>query len=574
MKKIYIIFLAALTLGSCQDVLDLEPQDSLSDGVFWASENTIQGYVDRAYLLMGGYQTTRIGTPRPMTWGHFRGEATDEAYPHIVWGGGQDITNGRLNPDTQEYIGGWKNFYPILQHINVFFDNYEQGRFEVEQSKLDVWLAEMHFLRAWYHNQLIKCYGGVIIADKLFSPDDPVDQVRASYDECVDFILAELELAIPDLPETAVPGRITSGAALGVKAQVLLHHASPLHNPNNDLNRWTLAANACKAVIDLPQYSLYGMPGSDIAYRDVWYHTPSMGNTEVIMAKYMNTENLVHFFNYSSTLFGIPSWGGWGLATPIQSLVDAFQMADGTEFDRATYGQDPYSNRELRFYETILYDGAHFSETMPRVPSGDLIGYKVESGVYHEFDSNGDTITRPGYDRQGGVLQETKNFTRTGYYCHKHVRDDHTSKFQKGTVAFCPFMRLTEFYLHYAECLVMLGDGAGAREYVLPIRQRALMPDESLPAALTMDDIMHEKRIELAFEDHRFFDVRRWKILDQTFVNVEKVDVYTDRTVDPEVKTYTYSLLQERIYDEKLYYMPIPQGEINKNPLLEQNPGY
>ena len=90
--------------------------------------------------------------------------------------------------------------------------------------------------------------------------------------------------------------------------------------------------------------------------------------TEVLMAKYMNTENLVHFFNYSSTLFGVPSWGGWGLATPIQALVDDFQMSDGTEFDRATMGQDPYTNRELRFYETILYDGAHFSETMQRVP--------------------------------------------------------------------------------------------------------------------------------------------------------------------------------------------------------------
>ena len=89
--------------------------------------------------------------------------------------------------------------------------------------------------------------------------------------------------------------------------------------------------------------------------------------------------------------------------------------------------------------------------------------------------------------------------------------------------------------------LVMLGRGGDAREYVLPIRQRALLPDESLPAVLTMDDIMHERRIELAYEDHRFFDVRRWKILDQTFVDVYKVDVHTDRTVDPEVKTYKYS---------------------------------
>jgi len=436
----------------------------------------------------------------------------------------------------------------------------------------------MHFLRAWYHNQMIKCYGGIVIADKVFTPNDSVEQVRASYDDCVQFILDELDLAYEGLPvEAAEPGRVTSGAALAVKAEVLLHYASPLHNPNNDMARWTAAANACKAVIDLPQYELYGLPGSGIDYHDVWYHSPAEGNTEIIMSRYYFTETLLHFSNYPSTHFGVPSWGGWGLCTPLQELVDAFQNADGTDFDRSVQGQDPYSNRELRFYETILYDGAPFSKTKDRVPSGDLVGYNVESGEYFEgeFDpTTGDSIFRPGYDRQGGVLQETKNFTRTGYYCHKDVHDDYDSKFVQGDVVFVPLLRLTQFYLHYAECLVMLGRGDEARAYVLPIRQRALLPDASLPAVLTMDDIMHEKRVELAYEDQRFFDVRRWKILDQTFVPVHKVNVKVDNTVDPPKRYFEYSVLQERIYDEKLYYTPIPQSEINKNPLLEQNPGY
>jgi hypothetical protein len=577
MKKIYIIFLAALTLGSCQDVLDLEPQDRLSDAAIWGSEGTIQGYVDYAYQQLGGYPATRGGIPRYFTWGHMRGEATDEAYPHIVWGGGQDITNNRLNPETAETIGGWRWFYLYLQHINVFFDNYEQGRFDVPQDKLDLWLAEMHFLRAWYHNQMMKAYGGIIIADKVFSPDDPIDQARASYDDCVQFVLNELDLALEGLPdEAAVPGRVTSGAALAVKAEVLLHYASPLHNPSNDMARWEDAADACKEVIDLPQYSLYGMPGSNIDFHDVWYHSPGEGNTEIIMSRYYYTETLLHFSNFPSTTFGVPSWGGWGLATPLQELVDAFQNADGTDFDRSVQGQDPYSDRELRFYETILYDGAPFSVTKDRVPAVELVGHYIESGEYFEgeFNADGDSVFRPGYDRQGGVLQETKNFTRTGYYCHKHVHDDYDSKFVQGDVVFVPFMRLTAFYLHYAECLVMLGEGAEARNYVLPIRQRAMLPDESLPAVLTMDDIMHEKRVELAYEDYRYFDVRRWKILDQTFVPVTKVNVKVDNTVDPPKRTFEYSILQERIYDEKLYFTPIPQSEINKNPSLEQNPGY
>ena len=125
MKKIYIIFLAALTLGSCQDVLDLEPQDSLSDAAIWGSEGTIQGYVDYAYQQLGGYPATRGGIPRYFTWGHYRGEATDEAYPHIVWGGGQDITNNRLNPETAETIGGWRWFY--LYILMCFLTTMSKG---------------------------------------------------------------------------------------------------------------------------------------------------------------------------------------------------------------------------------------------------------------------------------------------------------------------------------------------------------------------------------------------------------------------------------------------------------------
>ena len=182
--------------------------------------------------------------------------------------------------------------------------------------------------------------------------------------------------------------------------------------------------------------------------------------------------------------------------------------------------------------------------------------------------------TRAGYDSQAGVLQETKNYSRTGYYCHKYVKDDVSVKFNVGDITQYAMMRLSEFYLIYAECLVMLDRGAEARDYVLPIRQRVGLPDSSLAAVLTMDEIMHERRVEFAFEGQRFFDVRRWEILDETFKDAYKVDVANDQTVDPATATYTYSLLQTRTYDEKLYYMPIPQTEINKNPMIEQNAGY
>ena len=121
MKKISLFIFFILTFASCEQVLDLNPGNVLSDAYFWASENNIQGYVDRAYHLLGGYSASRSSTPRPLTWGHFRGGACDEAYAHVTWGGGQDLTNGRLGPSTQSTIGGWTYFYPLIQHINVFF---------------------------------------------------------------------------------------------------------------------------------------------------------------------------------------------------------------------------------------------------------------------------------------------------------------------------------------------------------------------------------------------------------------------------------------------------------------------
>ncbi len=571
MKKISIYFMLIFALVSCQDSLDLTPTNSLSDADFWENESTIEGYVDYAYTYLSDYYSTRVAADRPMPWGHFRGEATDEAYAHIPWGGGQTLTSGTLTPSSTSIVGGnWVPFYEGIQHINGFFDNYEAGRVDVDEDNLKVWLAEMHFIRAYCYNQLIKVYGGVILSDTQFSPTDEITQERSTYDECVDFILDDIDAALEGLPDEAEGGCVTYGVALGLKAQVLLHAASPLHNSSNDQTKWEDAAEAAKAVIDLSQYSLY-YPED---YIDVLYDFPSEGNTEIMLAKYMNGEETIYFVNGASTYFGPPSWGGWGIATPIQALVDDFQMADGTDYDRDLYGDAPYEDRESRFYANILYDGAEYSSIKDRVPSTDEIGIQVETGTYTYFNDDGEKVTRDGYDAQGGVLQETKNYTRTGYYCHKYVKDDYTEKFESGDISQCVLMRLSEFYLSYAECLVMLGRGDEARDYILPIRQRAGLPDESLPATLTMDDIMHERRIELAFEGQRFFDVRRWQILDQTFVDAYKCDVANDLTVEPATATYTYSLLQTRTYDEKYYYMPIPQSEINKNPLLEQNPGY
>ncbi|MBV5342502.1 RagB/SusD family nutrient uptake outer membrane protein, partial [bacterium] len=252
-----------------------------------------------------------------------------EAHAHILWGGGLEITDNKLTPASTSTIGAWYDNYQIIQHINIFFDYYEKGKFSVSAAKVNLWLAEMHFLRAYCYNQMIKAYGGVVITKE------------------------------------AMAGRLSRGAALGLKAQVLLHAASPLHNPTNDKAKWTAAAEAAKAVIDLPQYRLY----NPVDYRNIFFHKKSQGNTEIILSKHAraNSGEVIFWFNFPSTLFGPPSFGGWGLAAPIQEFVDAFQMADGTPYDRTKHGAAPYQNREKRFYASILYDGAEYSRTMPQI---------------------------------------------------------------------------------------------------------------------------------------------------------------------------------------------------------------
>jgi hypothetical protein len=567
MKKIqFAIILLMVMLMSCEDVLDKAPLNSLSDEAMWENQSTTQGYVDASYVAVT--LSFSGGGNNVLPWGHFFAEGTDEGFSHLPTIGGMDfIASGILTPASPIDIGSWRRFYYYVQHINTFFDNDEAGRLAGDEATLNQWRGEMHFIRAWIYNQLVTAYGGVVLSETAFSTDDlEVDDVRASYDESVQFIVADLDMAI-DLLDMTTPsneaGRANKGIAMALKARVLLYAASELHNPSHDNAKWQAASDAAKTVIDLPQYKLYNPE----KYDNIFYDFVSEGNTEVILARHMTgTIGLNFWYNFNTTMFGPVSWGGWGIGAPIQSMVDAFEMADGTPYDRATHGQDPYVNREPRFYANILYDGAQYSEVTPRVPGVPEIGSKVQTGRY--IYAAGDTTL--GYDRYGGALKEPGNATRTGYYCHKYVRDDADIVFYRDHMQSI-FMRLSEMYLNYAECQMELGNADMARQYIEPIRNRVGLPT---PSTITMDDIRHERRIELAFEAHRFWDVRRWKILDQTVKDAEKVEVLVDYTVDPPVTTYEYGVFQKRNYNEAYYYLPIPEKERTKNPLLTQNPGY
>ncbi len=567
MKKILsITVLLTMILFSCQDVLDKEPLDGMSDVAMWGGEATTQGYVDAAYVAVTMFWN-HPSLYRSIPWGPFYSEGTDEAYAHLTIGGGTYFATGEVTPSTNMDISSWKRMYYYVQHVNTFFDNDEAGLLVGDEATINRWRGDMHFVRAWVYSQLVNSYGGVVLSKTAYTAEDlEVDDVRASYDDCIDFIVEDLDKAIDLLPETVSTtetGKATKGIAMALKARQLLYAASKLHNPSSDQAKWKAASDAALAVINSGYYSLYH-PND---YKGLFLDFQSEGNTETILSRHMTGSIGLNFwYNFPTTLFGPPSWGSWGIGTPTQGIVDAFEMADGTPYDRETHGQNPYENREPRFYANILFDGAEFSSTIPRVPSVEEIGTKVQTGRY--VYTPGDTVL--GYDRYGGALKEAGNATRTGYYINKFLRADGDEVFEKDHMQVV-LMRLSEMYLNYAECQMELGNAAEARKYIEPLRSRVSLPT---PATITMDDIRHERRVEMAFEGNRFWDVRRWKIMDQTMVDQEKVECVIDYTGDTPVAKYKYVFLQKRTFNEAYYYFPIPASEREKNPLLDQNPFY
>ncbi|WP_372772272.1 RagB/SusD family nutrient uptake outer membrane protein [Mangrovibacterium sp.] len=568
MKKIALIFVLLTTvLFSCQDVLDKEPLDGMSDVAMWGGEATTQAYVNSAYVAVT-YFWNHPTLYRSIPWGPFYSEGCDEGFAHLGIGGGTYIATGELSPSTSLDLSSWKRMYYYVQHINTFFDNDEAGRLVGDEATINRWRGDMHFIRAWIYSRLTDSYGGVVLSKTAYTAEDiEIDDVRASYDECVDFMIEDLDQAIALLPESLSTGEIgkaTKGIAMALKARVLLHAASELHNPSHDNTKWQDASDAAIAVINSGYYSLYHPEN----YNDIFFDFQSEGNTETILSRHVSAADasMLFWYNFPTTMFGPVSWKGWGIGTPTQAIVDAFEMADGTPYDRAVHGQNPYENREPRFYANILFDGAEFSSTIPRIPSVADIGTKVQTGRY--VYTPGDTIL--GYDRFGGALQEKGNATRTGYYIKKFVWEDADEIFEKDHMQVI-FLRLSEMYLNYAEAQVELGNGGEAAKFLKPLRDRVGLPT---PDVVTIDDVRHERRVELAFEGNRFFDVRRWKILDQTFVDQEKTELVIDYTGAEPVKKFSYVQLQERNYNPAYYYLPIPASEIEKNPNLEQNPGY
>ncbi|GAA3561715.1 RagB/SusD family nutrient uptake outer membrane protein [Snuella lapsa] len=603
-KSVYTLLTVVLlaTLNSCsEDILDKQPLDTLSEGNVFNDPVFLQGYV---YNIYNG-----IKPPWSPGTGGYIGLTDIAAYApdtHNRAGGFRDYLEGLLSPDNVTSLTNiWAEEYDYIRKANIFFEKVEGS--EIDPTDLDHMKGQVHALRAWMYFELIRTYGGVPLITTSFQLDDEsFDITRNTYDECAQFVLSECDMAIQLLDgASSDPGRISKGAAMALKARMLLYMASPLNNPSNDQSKWQAAATAIKAVIDMG-YTLHD------THEDL-FKRPIKTN-EIIFGKDYTPENRIPDWGYNYD-FWPSGFDARQRLMPTQHFVNMFQLTNGEypyEDDGVTVNaasgydpQNPNVNRDPRYYSYILYPGAG--------PVNINDGSKSTVRLYEYWeDANPNADNAPPYQNPNTVDpingQELFDFGRDSktYWVkgltpfHWRVQTGYTFKklldFEGPRASFdyhyaqaTPYMRLAEFYLNYAECQIALGDEALAREYINKIRQRASvnMPDITSSGVDLVRDYRNERAIELHLEDTRFYDLMRWKAgpgyVDKTVRGLTSVTMdWTGAQPGDLLGTlhYTYGEITEaddrNAWPGDHYYLfPIPREEIQRsNNALEQNPGY
>jgi len=583
-SKISYTLLVILMASACQKQLDLAPDGRITMNEVFSDYNRTRGYLNSCY----GH------APAPyMDRASFTDEAqdADDVTPgsrYIIWYGG-NITSSSF-PAFSVDGSPWVNLYEGIRKCNVFLENIQTATAYVSEEEKSGWIAQAHTLRALYYLQLIKRYGGVPIFDKPLEigHDFSIDR-RSSFSEVVQFILSDCDAALA-VPATRNGfsweiydnqfGKMTRAVAYAIMSQAVTYAASPLWADGTftweDATRINAEALAQCLGND---YRLFDVqPAADVAQNAyaLYFITSSNDQRAVDKETIYQLGGQMQVWRYA----GMPTNPGMDRSGPgpTQDLIDSYEMANGEpailgyeDAERlkpivnpaSGYDENnPYVGRDPRFYASIYYNGA------PR-NLGESSGRIVETFV--------------GGDE--GISATDRRHTRTGYYMRKF--NNHRSGQNSDADGAVRLFRLAELYLNFAESAyqsagpdVTITEGGlsmSARDAVNAVRLRAKMP--ALPAGLSAEDFeqryRNERRVELAFEEHRYFDVRRWKVLSETDKFV------TGIRIQKQGATLTYSRFKFRDRDcssDKYLLYPIDQDEVNKIFNLTgenwQNPGW
>lgn len=597
-KTALVVAAAGMSMASCSDFLDVQPHDKISDDAVWSNIDYANSFLNNCYTWVDGENSAGV----------LFSNYTDETYHQF--GYATEVYNlGYITPDnygvgwTDSKYDTWGHYYKAINACNSLLQKI-QNLSTTDKTKKDQIVGQAYFLRAYYYHQLYSLYGRIPLVYEVFDIDSEWTQKRADMDEVADSIVADCDRAVALLP-TEYPstdfGRATKGAALALKARTLLYKASPLFDDKTQgksKERWEEAAKAQKAVIDLGVYKLAEVKTWK-DYADL-FTSKAMTNPEVIFMKLYDPTDVTNpdddsghnsaSYNMQAPPGVYNGYHGWACWQPTYNAANLYENADGTKFetkDVKTYdikkpkyvkdekGNDqlvfeavkiqatktsPYEGREMRFYANFLYDGA-------------LWGYGDANHPIQIYEAGDEGVTS-GEQSPTTNVGEYWNATKTGYYMRKFLNDtfNEENRWSRSDNTPWIFFRLSEFYLNYAECQIELGNNAEALKYINLIRNRVHLPDAK--GQDIRADYEYERSAELMFEGQRFFDLRRWKKMPEAFSGdnlptAMKIYKLKDGTL---LYNHDETVLQQRNFVEKMYWLPVPRYELNKCPNLDAKP--
>ncbi|KAA6349793.1 RagB/SusD family nutrient uptake outer membrane protein [termite gut metagenome] len=584
--KLYIsIIIIVLSLHACESFEDI-PLNLATEDYMW-DENDATGEIASKWVtdmysqLPAGY--VRLNS-MPLEC------VSDDAVPSNTGNASWNVIRGGYSP-MATFDDNWTNAYSQFRRANIFLANYK--RIPFSDPSLPKYLeAEVRTIRAYYYFELIKRYGGVpIIGDKAFEATDPelLSLKRNTFEECVNYIVSELDAVTDNLrPEAPLSsrgsgntttdgednfaGRIRPTIAMAIKAKTLLYAASPLFNEKPigggqnslvgyttyDKSRWEKAMLAAKKIIDLQLFELEA---------DRYIFCTTRVNREIIWMRMGIKSPQLNYPRYMSPVgyFTDGTNRGQGYVSPTQELVDAFPMADGSKFDwdNSVHAANPYANRDPRLDQTIFYNGARWLRRAVET---------FENGQ----DKPNNTALIP-------------NQTLTSYYAKKFLAND-AEKTACTAVHYHPSVQAPWSVIRYSDMLLMYAEAQNefsgptpeAIEYVRMIRARAGIQkgvtgkEYGIPDNINQADfrqlIRDERRVEFAFEEQRYWDIRRWKIVENTYG--KPLHGLTITKESSGVLTYTKKEIVTPYFSEAMYLYPIALKETQVNPNMEQNPNY
>ncbi|MBD0402832.1 RagB/SusD family nutrient uptake outer membrane protein [Flammeovirga sp. EKP202] len=575
--KRFIILLLAIGFLSCERFLDRSPDQGVTESEVFTNYESYRAFNDKLYAYLDDYFDWR----RRFDSGSF----SDETENNSNWTVQNDMNAGGFyskpgNANNTEV--GWEmsnqgigsrspviaNSFQAIRTANITIERIEMLE-DATPQQIDELLGQAYFMRAWHYFQVLIRWGGMPEMKNSFTPDTDFNLPRRNFVESAQDCVEDLDMALELLPnrwEADQLGRVTKGAALGLKGMIQLYMASPLMQQdagngavyNNELLQQAMTVQG-ELFRTAGEYGIQLMNGNN--YSDIFYNEFEPANSEFVFWRHTGIRSSTDVRNH----FIPQSYGGANATTgPTQNIVDRYEMSNGLPINDPDSGYDtnnPYENRDPRFYNNILYNGAPW-------------GKNGNTQLYIETFTGGREDKLPINQR-----------SLTGYFVKKYWPVGNNRWENRYGMHYMPwvFIRYAQIYLDFAEAAnevygpttVAPEAGMSAVQAINIIRNRVGMPDVNAKYTSSKDvfreRIRNERAVELCFEGHRWFDSRRWKTAEQDYRSIRKVII----TKDGDNYTYEYpEIPNARNFAERNYWYPIPLEEVSKNENFTQNPGW